>query len=323
MWRTRIGKQKAGFKDGSVSGQPDSDLLSDLHPTGWQETTPSRKKPDWLAAARSQKSSQIRIRQRLNLWRHMSVIKLTSKWVLSLCVFGAVLILSLLLWLVQKPEISYQAFWLDKTKYLGLRLEKLYVPSDLKTDPAQLQALLQVTYGQAILGVNLPKLVGKLEKLPWIKSVRIERQLPDQLAIYIQERVPAAIWQQEGQHHMVDLEGERLPESDFTLYPDLPLILGQGALENLPEIISILQRQPNLQHRVKVITRQGNRRWSVTLDNEITIHLPEIEPELAWDKLNSLQKVNNILDKDVKIIDLRLPDRIILQRRIDERERQK
>lgn len=317
MWRTWIARkrQKAAFKRQNHTESREADLLSDLHPTGWQGEISSRKKPDWMTKARAQKTNQTRLLQHLGLWQHLSVTKLTSKWVLSLCLVVGLLCLSLLIWLVQKQDISYQAFWLDKTKYLGLRLEKLYVPSELKTDPAQLQDMLQVTYGQAILGVDLPELVEKIEKLPWIKSVRIERQLPDQLTLYIQERVPVAIWQQEGQHHMVDLEGEQLPESDFTKYPDLPLILGQGALENLPGIISILQRQPNLQHRVKVITRQGNRRWSVTLDNEITIHLPEISPEVAWEKLNSLQKVNNILDKDIKIIDLRLPDRIILQRR--------
>ncbi len=301
------------------SGASDSEhLLSQIHPTGWQTSHTSDQDPKWLVQRPTgfrRRGWLARLSHKGNLLFQGHKGRSRFKLLCFILCFMCVTLFFPLYWLGTGSQKCFVHFWLAQTRHLGLALEHVYIPGNLHTLSSDILAQLDVEKGQAMLTMNLPHLAQKLEKMPWIKSVQIERQFPGQLNILILERLPVAIWQQQGIHHVVDIDGVYLPVTNFKMYAHLPLIIGQEALEKLPEIMAILRRQPDLQQRVRVITRQGRRRWSLTFENDIIIHLPEIKPNFAWDKLNSLQKVNNILDKDIKIIDLRLPDKIILQRR--------
>jgi cell division protein FtsQ len=43
------------------------------------------------------------------------------------------------------------------------------------------------------------------------------------------------------------------------------------------------------------------------------VKLPEESPEVAWSRLADLQKQYGLLEKDVRIIDLRLPDQVVVR----------
>ena len=57
----------------------------------------------------------------------------------------------------------------------------------------------------------------------------------------------------------------------------------------------------------------GKRRWNLRFDNGLDVKLPEEAPEQAWQRLAQLQRQYGVLDKDVSVIDLRLPDQIVLR----------
>jgi cell division protein FtsQ len=73
--------------------------------------------------------------------------------------------------------------------------------------------------------------------------------------------------------------------------------------------------QPELMVRVRAAVRVGGRRWNLRLDNGIDVRLPEDDPEQAWARLAEYERRHRILARDVRVLDLRLPDRLIVRKR--------
>jgi cell division protein FtsQ len=49
------------------------------------------------------------------------------------------------------------------------------------------------------------------------------------------------------------------------------------------------------------------------LDDGIDVRLPEQNPGAAWAELARIQREHDVLGRDVVIIDLRMPDRLIVR----------
>jgi cell division protein FtsQ len=60
----------------------------------------------------------------------------------------------------------------------------------------------------------------------------------------------------------------------------------------------------------------GNRRWNIKLDDVekgLEARLPELDTEAAWHRLAELEKTRALSGKQITMIDLRIPDRLILK----------
>ena len=78
-------------------------------------------------------------------------------------------------------------------------------------------------------------------------------------------------------------------------------------------LFDLLAQQPKLKERVTAAVFVGKRRWNLRLDNGIDVKLPEEDPAGAWSRLAALQKQYGLLERDVSIIDLRLPDQVVVR----------
>ena len=58
----------------------------------------------------------------------------------------------------------------------------------------------------------------------------------------------------------------------------------------------------------------GDRRWDLHLDNQVDVMLPEQDPQAAWRLLAAKARDEALLERAIKVVDLRLlPERIRLQ----------
>jgi len=67
---------------------------------------------------------------------------------------------------------------------------------------------------------------------------------------------------------------------------------------------------------VKAAQWVGDRRWNITLDRTaggIDVRLPEDDPLSAWHDLAKMDKEQSLLERKVALIDMRLPDRLVLR----------
>ncbi|MFN3314866.1 MAG: cell division protein FtsQ/DivIB, partial [Hyphomonas sp.] len=81
-----------------------------------------------------------------------------------------------------------------------------------------------------------------------------------------------------------------------------------------PQLVKALAGVPDIEDRVAVATRVGDRRWDMRFVNGVTVRLPEdAEMDQALDRLARLQVRTALTQRPLELIDLRSPGRIYLR----------
>jgi cell division protein FtsQ len=132
------------------------------------------------------------------------------------------------------------------------------------------------------------------------------------------ERAPYAIWQHQGRFRLIDRAGKVLAEQNFDKFQFLPLVVGAGAPEHAAELLDALAKYPAVQAKVVAAVRVGGRRWNLRMQNGMDVLLPEGHAPAALARLMSLQSSHDLLDRPLQVIDMRLPDRLVLRPRPDQ-----
>lgn len=196
----------------------------------------------------------------------------------------------------------------------GFQVRDILVVGREATPRKALLDALDVGYGDAIIGVDLQTARERLLALPWVKAASVERVLPDTLIVRLSERRPVALWQQQrGQYAVIDREGNVLDNDTASSFSDLLVVAGDEAPAHVGALINMLRSEPKLMAHVESAMWVGGRRWNVFLDNGINIRLPEDDPAGAWQRLAAYDRMHALLSKNIRAIDMRLPDKLILQ----------
>jgi cell division protein FtsQ len=177
--------------------------------------------------------------------------------------------------------------------------------------PAVLDAI-AVTPGGPLVGFEPARARRVLENLDWVKSARVHRLFPNQLEIHIVERQPFAIWQRDGRFHVIDDTGVALSSITAADVPSLPVVTGEGAQSAVAQLVNHMEAHPGLESKVMAAGRVGARRWNLYLTGTVKVLLPEHGVEKALAVLSDLNYRHRILDKQLGVIDLRVPGRVTL-----------
>jgi cell division protein FtsQ len=195
----------------------------------------------------------------------------------------------------------------------GFSVADVAVQGRARTGVADILAALQVKRGTAILAVSPSEAKARLEALPWVHSASVARLLPDTISVQLTERKPMALWQHGGKFELIDDEGKVLPVPQPGEFSALPVLVGEGAPEAGAGLLAMLAEEPALRDRVAAAVRVGGRRWNLRMDNGIDVELPEENAAVAWHELARLDRTHGLLERDIRRVDLRLPDRLVLQ----------
>jgi len=196
---------------------------------------------------------------------------------------------------------------------LNLVVESVQVEGRQRADKQAILSALGVSRGTPILSIDLDAAKARLETVPWVRSASIERLLPDTLYIRLIERAPLALWQHRGKFDLVDQDGNAIADADIGENPSLPQVVGEGAPAAAPDLLKVLASEPELKAHVTASVRVGGRRWDIHLDNGIVVALPENNATSAWHHLAALERSDKLLERNVQVVDMRLPDRVVLR----------
>ena len=141
----------------------------------------------------------------------------------------------------------------------------------------------------------------------------MQRRLPGIVYVQLVERRPMALWQLRGEFQVIDQDGETIPGAEAKRFANLPLVVGAGAPEHTRGLLALLDTQPALRDRVEAAVRVSDRRWNLRLKGGVDVRLPEEAAEAAWGQLARIDREHGLLARDVVMIDLRLPDRLIVR----------
>jgi cell division protein FtsQ len=76
------------------------------------------------------------------------------------------------------------------------------------------------------------------------------------------------------------------------------------------ELVNQLEAVPALKAKIRAAARVGTRRWTLYLDNGVTVLLPEHDVEAALALAGKLDSTQGLLSKGITSLDLRLADRV-------------
>lgn len=286
---------------------PDDRLTSSGKPRA-----PRRGTPDSRSAGESKPKAKRKLpRMRLNM-RPLQKLAAGGVAVTALVVGGAVL------WhsgVIQRGATNAVNGVLSATATAGFRIEEITITGRGRTTTDDIIAALSANHGAPILGVDLERVKDRLEAIPSVRVAAVERRLPGSLHLAIVERQPVAVWQNNGEHVLVDRDGRQIPGT-IAGFEDLPLVVGDGAGARADELLTLLSEEPQLAARVKAAIRVGNRRWNIMLDDAhkgLEVRLPEDQPEAAWHRLAQLEREHALTARQVNMVDLRTPDRMVLK----------
>jgi cell division protein FtsQ len=205
------------------------------------------------------------------------------------------------------------AAFLDLTVDAGLEVQEVLVEGRNETDRAAVMAAIQVKSGDPIMKFDPEVARAGLERLRWVANATVERRLPNTVFVKLDERRPMALWQRDGKLALIDRDGEVLTERELGRYNNLLQIIGADAPKHAQELLGHLATVPALYKRVNSATRIGGRRWDLHLTNDVVIRLPESDIGGALHHLADQEAKQPVLDRDIVAVDLRLPDRLVIQ----------
>lgn len=174
-------------------------------------------------------------------------------------------------------------------------------------------AALNINRGDALLRFDPQAARARLESIEWVEAAIVERRLPDGIYVKLKERNAVALWQRASDFILIDQQGRQVRTVDPNYYGHLPLIAGAGAPEQITALSLLLSEVPVIGRRVRAAVWVGQRRWNLTLDNMVEVKLPEDDAASALKKLAELDAKQQLLSRDIKSVDLRLPDKLVLQ----------
>ena len=134
------------------------------------------------------------------------------------------------------------------------------------------------------------------------------------LQVQVNERLPAIVWRVDGYLELLDDTGRRVAAlASRAQRADLPLIVGEGADRAVPEALQLLAAAAPLNARLRGLARIGERRWTLVLDRDQRILLPETGAVQALERVIALDQAQDLLARDLAAVDMRNPDRPTLR----------
>jgi cell division protein FtsQ len=197
--------------------------------------------------------------------------------------------------------------------HAGLRVENVLVTGRYRTAREDITGALGARRGMAILAFDPFTAKQRLEKLNWVRAATVERRLPDTIYLRLVEREPLALWQASGKLALIDREGVVITRRHLGRYSALPLVVGEDAASHAEAIIAILRARPVVTEATSAMIRVAGRRWDLKLKAGVMVHLPEDGAARAVASLARLIARDRILERDVTVIDMRLPDRLVVR----------
>ena len=196
---------------------------------------------------------------------------------------------------------------------MGLKLEKVFIEGESAEANAAIRQAVQLNAGQAMTSIDLDAVRQRVEAVGWVKSVRVVRLLPNTLIVDVIEHDRMAVWQTGGRNVVIDGHGKVIAGADAGRYPNLPLVVGEGAEQAAAEILPLVAQRPRLMSRLEALVRVDDRRWDLRLKDGSLIQLPATNQDAALIQLDEMDQRRRLLELGFARIDLRTPEEVAVR----------
>ncbi|UGY04777.1 cell division protein FtsQ/DivIB [Bradyrhizobium quebecense] len=195
----------------------------------------------------------------------------------------------------------------------GFRITTVGINGRKQLSQDEVLAIGGVNGRSSLLFLDADTVRAKLKANPWIADATILKLYPGRLQIDIVERTAFALWQQNGRLSVIASDGAVLEPYVSRRFLNLPLVVGKGADTRAQDFLALLDRYPQVRSVTKAAIFVGERRWNLRLKDGLDVRLPENDVGNALAALSKLDKDEKLFSRDIVAVDMRLPDRLIVQ----------
>lgn len=195
----------------------------------------------------------------------------------------------------------------------GFIVKDVLIEGRHNADLDLIRNMVNIHPGDPIFMLNPVEASQNLEKISWVKDAVVVRKLPDIVEIRLNERLPLALFKGPKGMSLIDKEGLVLTRQNFMRFKDYLIVKGQGADTNAHDLMKKLSLEGQISKEVETASFIGERRWNLGLKNGMVVKLPETDISFALKKMVDLMEAENILNKKIKVIDLRQSDRVVVR----------
>jgi len=247
---------------------------------------------------------------RVNIPRHLGSVSVVAFYAATSAYIFA---------LVGEPLQITQAM----TSAAGFAINNVKVSGNAETSEIDILEKIGLDGTTSLMALDVVATRDALKTLPWILDAEVRKIYPDTIEIKLKEKVAFGIWQHGQELSLIERDGKPIASLRDNKFAHLPLFVGMDAGTGAEEIMNDLERWPAVKVRVKALMRVAGRRWDLKLDNGVVIKLPERDMDRAMAELDEFDGSQQVLERDILAIDLRLTDRMTVQLTPDAAERRK
>ncbi len=241
----------------------------------------------------------------------------------SSVIFGIVMLIAILVataaWMggsMSQIGSRFGGFMDDTARLVGVDVRSVSVIG-LELNPAladEVRAAAMIEPGENMFRADPYVIRRRVEATKNVLNVRVHRLWPGQVVILAEAAEPVALWHDGRDWKVVDGLGRILPDAKAEDHGHLLRLAGLGAPSAAPQLTRALAASPDINDRVSVATRVGERRWDMRFVSGVTVRLPEDEAlEPALDRLAKLQVRTALTQRPLEMIDLRSRNRVYLR----------
>ncbi len=180
---------------------------------------------------------------------------------------------------------------------------------------SDIREILSIDFPVSSFDLELADLRESVETLDSVAEASVRIRTGGVLEIEVLERNPTVVWRTDDSLVLLDQTGHRVsPVASRHDRPDLPLLVGAGAEDNVAEALQLFAASEPIHDRLRGFQRVGERRWDVVLDRDQRIMLPEDKALAALEKAIALDLAQDLFERDISVVDLRIPSRPVLRK---------
>nr|WP_306265293.1 FtsQ-type POTRA domain-containing protein [Pararhizobium sp. IMCC3301] len=199
------------------------------------------------------------------------------------------------------------------TALVGLKVEEVSIKGQVQASAREIIQSLDLKGHSSMVLFDAASARNRIQAMPWIEEASIRKTYPGSIEIVLKERRPFALWQSGQNISILDPQGRIITALENDRFASLILLVGEGADMAGPAFLETLSNYTMVESRVRAAVLVAGRRWNLVLSNGLEVKLPETGLEEALVKVALLQAEDEILDRDIQTIDLRISGRMAVR----------
>ena len=145
------------------------------------------------------------------------------------------------------------------TAGLGFSVASIEIQGLAQADSTEISDRIDVSDTSSLLMLDAEKARQRIAEIPWVADVQVKKLYPDRIVVSLTERIPFALWQDDGKVKVVDKAGAVTSEVLEARNAGLPLVVGQGANLRVREAVELMNSAPTIRAKIRAAVLVAER----------------------------------------------------------------